>query len=89
MLSFELTEKVALITGASRGIGEAIAMNLAAHGARCILVSRKIEGLEVVREKIVAADGKAEALACHQGDLTQIEALCDHVAKTYGRLISW
>ena len=86
MVSFELKDKTALITGASRGIGEAIAMNLAAHGARCILVSRKIEGLEVVREKILAADGKAEALACHLGDLTQIEAMCDHVAKTYRRL---
>ena len=86
MVSFELKDKTALITGASRGIGEAIAMNLAAHGARCILVSRKIEGLEVVREKIVTAGGKAEAVACHLGDLTQIEAMCDHVAKTYGRL---
>lgn len=86
MVSFELTDKTALITGASRGIGEAIAMNLAAHGARCILVSRKIEGLEAVKEKIVTAGGKAEAVACHLGDLTQIEAMCDHVAKTYGRL---
>ena len=86
MVSFELKDKTALITGASRGIGEAIAMNLAAHGARCILVSRKIEGLEAVKEKIVTAGGKAEAVACHLGDLTQIEAMCDHVAKTYGRL---
>lgn len=86
MVSFELTNKVALITGASRGIGEAIAMNLAIHGAECILVSRKIEGLESVRQKIADAGGKAEAVACHIGDLSQIEVLCKHVADTYGRL---
>lgn len=86
MVSFELNDKVALITGASRGIGEAIAMTLAAHGAHCILVSRKIEGLEAVKEKIVAAGGRAEAFACHLGDLEQIQSLCDHVAGTYKRL---
>lgn len=86
MISFELTRKIALITGASRGIGEAIALNLAAYGAHCILVSRKIEGLDTVKDKILAAGGKAEAMVCHLGDLEQIEALCDHVAKTYGHL---
>ncbi len=86
MVSFELTDKIALITGASRGIGEAIAMNLAAHGAECILVSRKIEGLEAVKRKILDAGGKAEAVPCHLGDLSQIEALSRHVANTYGRL---
>jgi NAD(P)-dependent dehydrogenase (short-subunit alcohol dehydrogenase family) len=75
-----------LVTGASRGIGEAIAVNLAAHGARCILVSRKIEGLRAVQEKIEAEGGRAEATACHMGDLSQIETLCNHVAETYGRL---
>lgn len=84
MISFGLTDKIAVITGASRGIGEAIAVNLAAHGAGCILVSRKIEGLEAVKDKIVTAEGKAEVFACRLGDLERIEALCDHVAKTYG-----
>lgn len=86
MISFELDGKVALITGASRGIGEAIATNLAAYGAECILVSRKIEGLEVVRDKIREAGGKAEAVVGHMGDLEKIEALCEHVKEQYGHL---
>ena len=46
MVDFSLTNKIALITGASRGIGEAIAIALAEHGARCI--QRSIDALEVV-----------------------------------------
>jgi NAD(P)-dependent dehydrogenase (short-subunit alcohol dehydrogenase family) len=61
-------------------------VNLSAHGAECVLVSRKIEGLETVKNRIVQAGGKAEAVACHVGDLTQIEALCNHLAERYGRL---
>jgi NAD(P)-dependent dehydrogenase (short-subunit alcohol dehydrogenase family) len=86
MVSFALTDKIALVTGASRGIGEAIAMNLAAQGARCILVSRKIEDLEAVKAKIEAAGGKAEAVTCHMGDLAQIDAVCDRIRETHGRL---
>ena len=53
MVDFSLEGKIAVITGASRGIGRAIAMAFAEHGALCILVSRKIERLEeVVSEKI-------------------------------------
>ena len=51
-ISFSLKEKIAVITGASRGIGEAIAETLAAHDAHCILVSRKEEALKQVAEKI-------------------------------------
>ena len=86
MLDFSLKDKVALITGASRGIGEAIAYVLAQYGAQCILVSRKIEGLHTVAEKIRAEGGKAEAIACHVGDLKQIEALFKEVQERFGRL---
>lgn len=86
MIDFSLKEKVALITGASRGIGEAIAENLAAYGAHCILVSRKIEGLEQVAEKITAAGGSAEAVACHMGKMDQIEALFKGVEEKHGKL---
>jgi NAD(P)-dependent dehydrogenase (short-subunit alcohol dehydrogenase family) len=86
MISFDLKGKTALITGASRGIGEAVAVNLAAYGAECVLVSRKLEGLEAVRDKILAAGGKAEAVAGHVGDLDQLDSLCHHVKTRYGRL---
>ena len=86
MLDFSLKDKVALITGASRGIGEAIAYALAQYGAQCILVSRKIEGLNAVADKIRAEGGKAEAIACHVGDLKQIEALFKEVQERFGRL---
>lgn len=86
MVSFDLTDKVALITGASRGIGEAIAIALAANGAECILVSRKIEGLERVAQEIVDGGGKAQARVCHLGDLTQIEELCSFISGTFGHL---
>jgi NAD(P)-dependent dehydrogenase (short-subunit alcohol dehydrogenase family) len=86
MVSFSLEEKTALVTGASRGIGEAVAITLAKQGAHCILVSRKQESLEAVAEKIRNEGGKAEAHACHLGDLAQIEALFNYVREKHGRL---
>ena len=72
---FDLTGRVALVTGASRGIGEQIAVTLAAHGAHVILSSRKTQACEAVAERIRAAGGKADVYACHIGDLEQIEGL--------------
>jgi len=86
MVDFSLTNKVALITGASRGIGEAIALALAEHGARCILVSRKIEGLQAVKEKIEQRGGQADAIAGHTGNLDQITQLFEQVGSQYDRL---
>lgn len=86
MIDFSLTNKTALITGASRGIGEAIAKTLAAYGAHCILVSRKLEGLEAVTESIKAEGGSAESIACHMGDLAGIEALFKEIESKHGKL---
>jgi len=83
---FNLEGKIALVTGASRGIGEAIAKTLAAHGARLILASRKLEGLKRVEEEIVRAGGRAESIACHTGDMGQIRALFAQIESRCGRL---
>jgi NAD(P)-dependent dehydrogenase (short-subunit alcohol dehydrogenase family) len=86
MVSFSLKNKIALITGASRGIGEAIALTLAEYGACCILVSRKLESLQAVREKIEQKGGRAEAIACNTGDLNRIEDLFEKIKNSFRRL---
>ncbi len=86
MVDFSLEGKIALITGGSRGIGEAIAMALAEHGAHCILISRKIEGLQAVKEKIEAQGGRADAIACHVGHMDQIENLFTQIEDKFGKL---
>jgi NAD(P)-dependent dehydrogenase (short-subunit alcohol dehydrogenase family) len=71
--SFNLEGKTALITGASRGIGEAIARRFAEQGATVVCTSRKLEGCEAVAASIREAGGKAEARACHIGDVEAIQ----------------
>ena len=71
---FELSGRTALVSGASRGIGEAIARLLAAQGARVVCTSRKLEGCEAVAASIRDNGGQARALAMHVGDPAAIEA---------------
>jgi NAD(P)-dependent dehydrogenase (short-subunit alcohol dehydrogenase family) len=71
---FDLAGRTALVSGASRGIGEAIARLLAAHGAHVVCTSRKLEGCEAIAESIRADGGSAQALAMHVGDPAAIEA---------------
>ncbi|MGD9386762.1 MAG: SDR family oxidoreductase [Gammaproteobacteria bacterium] len=83
---FNLDGRVALVTGASRGIGEATARLLARHGAHVIVSSRKHESVEEVAESIRAEGGRAEALACHVGEIDSIEAAFAQVEGAHGRL---
>jgi len=86
MKEFDLTDKVAVITGASRGIGLATAKKLASCGARCILVSRRIESLEEAAFEINQANGKAVAFACNTGYPDQIKAMYEKIMEQYGRV---
>jgi NAD(P)-dependent dehydrogenase (short-subunit alcohol dehydrogenase family) len=72
---FDLTGKTALVTGASRGIGEATAQLLAGFGAHVVVSSRKLDACEAVVAKIRAAGGVATALAAHIGDAAAIDQL--------------
>lgn len=82
----DLSGKVALVNGASRGIGEAIAHGLGACGAKVVCTSRKIEGVQAVADAIVAQGGEAFAQTCNAGDLEQIAALMDFIRRDCGRL---
>lgn len=84
--SFDLSGRVALVTGGSRGIGRAIALLLARHGANLVVTSRKIEGCEAVAAEIRAAGGNATALACHIGEPAQITAAMQEIDARHGRL---
>lgn len=83
---FDLTDKIALVTGASRGIGEAAARLLAQQGAHVIISSRKQEGCEAVARRIRDEGGRATACACHIGDMAQIEAIFAYIREQHGRL---
>ncbi len=83
---FGLEGRVAVVTGASRGIGEAIARGFAEHGATVVISSRKQESLEKVAAAIGKAGGKAIPIACHGGKSEQMQALFDRVEKEQGRL---
>lgn len=72
---FDLSGKTALVSGASRGIGAAIAQLLAAHGAYVVCTSRKRESCDEIVEAIRAAGGNGESIAMHVGDPAAIEAV--------------
>lgn len=83
---FDLSGKIALVSGASRGIGESIAKLLAQQGAHVIVSSRKIDDCGRVASEIVAAGGSAEAQACHVGNMEDIMAIFEHIRATHRRL---
>lgn len=82
--SFDLSGKVAVITGASRGIGEAMAHTYASAGAKVVVASRKMEGLQPVADAINAAGGEAMAVSVHAGETDSIQNLVEQAVSTFG-----
>lgn len=81
---FDLTGKVAVITGSSRGIGRAIAERMAEHGAKVVVTSRKLDACQEVVTAINAAGGEAFAHPCNIGRKEELRALVDTTIGKWG-----
>ncbi len=83
---FDLTNKVAIITGASRGIGEAIARRLAQHGAQVVVSSRKLDACQAVADAINQTEGReaAVAIGCNISHKEELQRLVDETKATWG-----
>jgi len=81
-----LTDKVAIVTGASRGIGEAIAKQLSSCGAKIILIARNSDQLVAVKETIISNGGIAESIAGDVSNLNSISEIITNTIDKWGRI---
>ena len=85
---FDLTGKVALLTGASKGMGKSMAEGLAEHGAKVVISSRKLDQCEETAAEIneKCGEGTAVAIACNIGYKDQLQALVDETHEKLGKI---
>jgi NAD(P)-dependent dehydrogenase (short-subunit alcohol dehydrogenase family) len=84
--AFDLSGRIALVTGGSRGLGREMALAFAAHGADVAIASRKLAQCEATASEIEALGRRALPVACHVGKWDQIETLVDTVYDHFGRI---
>jgi NAD(P)-dependent dehydrogenase (short-subunit alcohol dehydrogenase family) len=78
--------KVVVVTGASKGLGRAMALGFADAGADVVISSRRVEACEQVAEEVRSRGRRALAVACHVGDWEQCDALIDAAVETFGHV---
>jgi NAD(P)-dependent dehydrogenase (short-subunit alcohol dehydrogenase family) len=81
-----LRDRVAIVTGASQGIGRAIAVELARVGAHVVVCSRRAEALEPVATAVRSEGRRALAVACDVGDARQVDHAVARTVETFGRI---
>jgi len=86
MSNTDLTGKVAVVTGSSKGIGKAIVEKLAEHGAQVVISSRKQEAVDIVAGELTNKGLKAIGIACHVGDDEQRKALIEKTVTAFGKV---
>lgn len=83
---FDFTGRTVIVTGASRGLGRAIALGFAEAGANVVVSSRKREGCDAVVGEIEVLGGRAAAIACHTGQWDALPGLIDGALAAFGRI---
>src|ERR671925_450186 len=83
---FDLSGRVALVTGGSRGIGREIALGFAAAGADLVIASRKIDTCEAAAKEVEALGRRAMPYACHVGRWDELDGLVEAAYERFGRV---
>ena len=83
---FDLTGKVAIITGSTKGIGKSIAEEYARAGAKVVISSRKADACQQVADELRGQGFDALPVACHVGDKAQLQNLVDQTLAAFGRI---
>ena len=89
MKDMVLKDKVAVITGGSRGLGFAIAQTYARAGAKVVIASRTPRAVDLAVDSLRASGYQAAGLDCDVADMAQVEALAQHAIQTFGRMDIW